>query len=81
MSGKKDEPPAYGAPPQPPQPAYGGGPQPPYNTYPGGDGGAAAGYYQSGPQMGYGPQPPPPPPPGQYYAPGPGGPRRGSLGR
>jgi hypothetical protein len=66
MSQKHDQPPAYGM--QPPQPAY--------HNYPGGgqpDQGAAAGFYQNQPPMGYG-QSPPPPQGQQYYAQGPGGP-------
>ncbi|CAM1511486.1 Fc.00g089990.m01.CDS01 [Cosmosporella sp. VM-42] len=48
MAYKQDEPPAYGAPPHPPQPAYGGGYQDPYQQN------QNQGYYQQGPpQMGY----------------------------
>lgn len=75
MSQKQGAPPAYSENPQAPQPSYHQGqPQPPYQSYPGQPAaGAAADYYQPGPQMGYGPQQQQHPPAG-CYAGAPGGP-------
>jgi hypothetical protein len=66
MSHKHDEPPAYGGNPAYPQQAY-GQQQPQYAQSP--PPGAAGGYYEQQPQMGYGGQGMPPPGQGGYYPP------------